>query len=434
MSAEYGFPGFLRKARRCGALVVQPRMGFSDPVDMARGLAAVRAANAVTAGTLTLDSYTRTGQLDQARRALEDGVALNGYPILTHGPKLTREILAGTVGEHFPVQVRHGSSLPYDIVRSVVDSGIAATEGGPVSYCLPYNRTPLRHAVPEWARCCELLAEREDAHLESFGGCMLGQLCPPSLLIALSVLEGLFFAQHGVPSVSLSYAQQTHAEQDAEALAVLNRVAGELLPGLDRHVVLYTYMGVYPGSREGALDLLGDAAALAVCGGADRLIVKTPAEAHRIPTIAENVEALEYAAAVAGHERARPDAPAVPADTGLYAEVRALIDAVRELSDDVGTALVRAFEAGYLDVPYCLHPDNRGATSSYLAEDGRLCWAATGRLPLPGRASVTVDGLTSSDLLAALSYVARRYDRVPAPRRPIRPAMSEVSVSSRADR
>ena len=94
----------------------------------------------------------------------------------------------------------------------------------------------------------ELVADRGGrAHLETFGGCLLGQLCPPSLLVATSVLEALFFVQHGLRSVSLSYAQQTHPVQDIEALAALDRLATELLPDVvDRHIVLYTYMGVFP--------------------------------------------------------------------------------------------------------------------------------------------------------------------------------------------
>ena len=69
-------------------------------------------------------------------------------------------------------------------------------------------------------------------HLESFGGCMLGPALPAGLLVALSVLEALFFRQHGLRSISLSYAQQTHPGQDLEAVAALRRLAGELLPEL----------------------------------------------------------------------------------------------------------------------------------------------------------------------------------------------------------
>ncbi|MER8105498.1 methylaspartate mutase [Kitasatospora sp. NPDC094016] len=417
------FGAFVAQAAEAGALVVQPRMGMAQAARMREGLLATRAAAAVTVGTITLDSYTRTGDLDAARRALAAGAGLNGYPIATHPVEVTRAVLAGVADAGFPVQVRHGSAAPEHIIGALLAAGLDATEGGPVSYCLPYGRTPLHEAVARWQRSCELLSSmREfgaDPHLETFGGCMMGQLCPPSLLIAISVLEALFFRQHGLRSISLSYAQQANARQDEEALAALGRIAGELLADVDRHLVVYAYMGVYPRSPDGARLLLEDAARLAVRGGAARLIVKTTAEAHRIPTVAENVRALETAAAAATAERARPR-PAAPPDTGIEAEARALIGAVLDLDTDVGRALVRAFAAGYLDVPYCLHPDNAGRTRSSIGPDGRLLWSAVGSMPIAGLAEGgRAPILGSAGLLAALSQVQQRYDgraeRPPAP-------------------
>ncbi|MFI8447193.1 methylaspartate mutase [Streptomyces erythrochromogenes] len=423
--------------------MVQPRMGMADPLRMRDGLRATRDAEAVTVGTITLDSYTRTGDLEAARRALAEGVGLNGYPIATHPVDTTRAVLRGVTDARFPVQVRHGSAMPEHIVRALLSVGLDATEGGPVSYCLPYSRTPLREAVAAWQRSCELLASTREygaePHLETFGGCLMGQLCPPSLLIAVSVLEALFFRQHGLTSLSLSYAQQADPRQDEEALTVLGKLAGELLPDVDHHVVLYAYMGVFPRSPGGARLLLEDAARLAVRAGAARLIVKTTAEAHRIPTVGENVRALERAAAAAAAERSRhaPTAlPALPAPheagtgtgtgidpgsgtgTGIEAEARALIGAVLELDADIGRALVRAFAAGYLDVPYCLHPDNAGRARTSLAPDGRLLWSSVGSMPIAGLAD---DGprppiLGSAGLIAALSHVQRTYDdRAAAP-------------------
>ncbi|MEU5217484.1 methylaspartate mutase [Streptomyces sp. NPDC020807] len=417
----HGFGGFVAAARAAGQLVVQPRMGMADPARMRDGLLATRGASAVTVGTLTLDSYTRTGDLAAARRALADGVGLNGYPLATHPADTTRAVLRGLADDRFPVQVRHGSALPQHIIRALLSVGLDATEGGPVSYCLPYSRTPLREAVVAWRRACELLAEAGESgaepHLETFGGCLMGQLCPPSLLVAVSVLEALFFRQNGLRSVSLSYAQQADPRQDEEALTVLARLAGELLPDVDHHVVLYAYMGVFPVTPGGARLLLQDAARLAVRAGAARLIVKTTAEAHRIPTVAENVRALETAAVAAAEERAALSAGPAPRtglveDTGVEAEARALIGAVLDLDPDIGRALVRAFAAGYLDVPYCLHPDNAGRTRSSLAADGRLSWSNTGSMPIAGlgAAGHRPPILGSAGLLSALSHVQRTYD------------------------
>jgi methylaspartate mutase epsilon subunit len=170
--------------------------------------------------------------------------------------------------------------------------------------------------------------------------------------------------------------------------------------------VVYAYMGVYPLTGDGATRLLQEAARLTARSGAARLIVKTTAEAFRIPTIAENVTALETAAAAAGLV-ATPD-PHVDSET--YAEARALVDAVLELDDDLGAALVSAFQRGYLDVPYCLHPDNAGRSTGQVDSGGRLRWTRTGSMPIrptgpPGRRT------SAPDLLDSLNYIRRTYDQ-----------------------
>lgn len=113
------FGAFVARAHAAGRLVVQPRMGFADPARMRAGLAATGRVRATTVGTLTLDSYTRLNELAAARRALADGNALNGYPIVAHGPAVTRKVLDGIQGEHFPVQVRHGSAQPQHIIAAL---------------------------------------------------------------------------------------------------------------------------------------------------------------------------------------------------------------------------------------------------------------------------------------------------------------------------
>jgi methylaspartate mutase epsilon subunit len=189
-------------------------------------------------------------------------------------------------------------------------------------------------------------------------------------------------------------------------------MATEFLSDVDWHVVLYAYMGVYPRTRQGADALLADAARLAVRGGAARLIVKTRAEAHRIPTVAENVQALEFAGAVAGDSGLR--AVVAATDTGVLAQARRLVEAVLELHPDIGVALIRAFQGGILDVPYCLHEDNAGRARSALAADGRLVWARTGRMPIEAGSGAAREPVSSSALLAALRFTADRYDRAAA--------------------
>ncbi|MEV5716974.1 methylaspartate mutase [Amycolatopsis mediterranei] len=405
-----GFGAFVAAAARRGELVVQPRMGFGDVARMRAGLVATRDAGVPAAGTITLDSFTRTGDHGSVRAALAEGRQLNGYPIVDHPLEVTREMLAGLCGPDFPVQVRHGSPRPQRIMAALVAAGLDATEGGPISYCLPYSRVPVAESVRAWTEAVRVFAgQREHGrpHLETFGGCMMGQLCPPALLVAISLLEAMFFRGLGLDSVSLSYAQQTHPGQDLEALLALRALAGEFLPATEWHIVVYAYMGSFPRTPGGALALVADAARLCVRGGAERLIVKTTAEAHRIPTIAENVTALRVASATAGVEDGRA---AVVEDTGIAAQARAVVEAVLDLETDLGAGLARAVRIGLLDVPYCLHPDNARRTGATVDAAGRLRWTRTGDLPLRGLADAGGEPGTAEQLLRALSYMERKYD------------------------
>jgi methylaspartate mutase epsilon subunit len=320
-------------------------------------------------------------------------------------------MLRGLVSRDFPLQVRHGSADPRRIFETMLAAGVHVTEGGPVSYCLPYSRMPLRQAVDAWSASARLLAEQRGlgirCHIETFGGCLLGQLCPPSLLVAVSLLEGMFFRSHGVSSISLSYAQQTNAGQDREAIAALRRLARRFLPATDWHIVVYTYMGVYPSTAEGAQALLDESVRLAAGAGAERLIVKTAVEASRIPTIGENVGALERAAAIAAG--VRPGDPVDAEDSETYVEASALVEAVIELHPRLDRALVMAFAGGLLDIPFCLHPDNRNDARSVIGADGRLEWLDTGRLPL-GRRRRAAGTLSAEGLLRMLAFTASRFD------------------------
>ncbi|WP_251096890.1 methylaspartate mutase [Streptomyces sp. Caat 7-52] len=407
------FGRFVAEAQARGALVVQPRMGFSDPALMRAGLQATKGAADAVVGTVTIDSYTRVGDEPSAVRALHERVPLNGFPITSYSPHTSAWVLDGVRDAAFPVQVRHGSARPQGIIAALARLGLDATEGGPVSYCLPYGRTPLLDSVRNWQESCEALvalrATGAEPHLETFGGCMLGQLCPPGLLVALSALEALFFHRAGLRSISLSYAQQTSHAQDREAVHALRRLAGDLLPDTDWHIVLYTYMGLYPRTPRGALDLLERSAELAVETGAARLIVKTTAESHRIPTVEENVEALRVASRAAARHVTAAAPRADLADNPVYAEARALVDAVLELDADPGRALLKAFARGLLDVPYCLHPDNAGRSRSAIDHDGRLVWTEIGAMPI-GHVSRRGRRLTAAGLYDALSFVQRRHD------------------------
>lgn len=411
-----GFSAYVQEAKRQGRLVVQPRMGFAQVAQMREGLAAVQAAAEPRIGTVTIDAYTRVGQIDKATAALREGLPLNGYPIVSHGPEATWEMLEGLRGPSFPVQVRHGSAFPQAIFVASAASGFDAIEGGPVSYNLPYSRAALAETVAAWSQAARFWADYGEheaitAHIETFAGCMMGQLCPPGLLVALAVLEALFFREHGIRSVSLSLAQGIHDGQDIGALRALRRLAGHYLVGMDWHLVFYTFMGLFPKTREGAEAIIRASALIAVQGGAQRLIVKTAAEAFGVPTIAQNLEAMQWAREAA--DSACPsEEPEVEAwATQVSAEAECLIEATLALADNVGNGLLAAFAQGTLDVPYCPHPSNRNLSRATVdPATSRLDWASVGLMPIKGLAQATGETLDSHKFHNILNLNRRRYD------------------------
>lgn len=410
------FSKFIALNKQKQQLVVQPRMGFGPIKQMADGLAQVRAVNAACVGTLTIDAYTRVGDFVTPAECLLSQKPINGFPIVSHSKDAIMQMLQQVTGPDFPIQVRHGTAEPQHIFRRMAELGLDTTEGGPVSYCLPYSRLPLSQAVKAWDESCTILAnETEYPHIETFGGCMLGQLCPPSMLIAISILECMYFRDLGIPSVSASFAQGTSTEQDIAALKVLRDIASQRLGKMDWHTTLYTYMGIYPSSETGALRLLADSAKLAKQTGCERMIVKTKVESIQIPTIEENLEALNLAHR--SSEEAELKTIMSQLEQSYYDEIfaqsSALIDATLNLHKDIGQALCLAFEKGILDIPYCLHLDNQGKTRSYIDSDNALRWASIGDLPISAESCSNIIGhraITSNMLLEMLHHKANSYD------------------------
>lgn len=177
-------------------------------------------------------------------------------------------------------------------------------------------------------------------------------------------------------------------------------------------MVIYAYMGVYPMTDHGAQALLGRATELAVGTGSERLIVKTVAESRRIPTVEENVDALEFAGdTAAGSGPVIGDADAT--DSQTYREARALIEATLDLDRDISRALLLAFRRG----------SSTSRTASTRTTAAAAAATSTGTAgcagPTPAR---SLGGLaegghsrrvTSAGLLTDLSYMRRRFDEAP---------------------
>jgi methylaspartate mutase epsilon subunit len=406
------FTSYIRREHDAGRVCIQPRMGLSRIAEMKRGMEKVAAVDAATICTITLDSFTRVGNFKKASEALRADEPLNGFPIVSHDIDQVRELISHIETQYQkPIQVRHGSPRPGKIFQRMVDVGVVVSEGGPISYCLPYGSVSLEQTLDAWEDATRVFAEASArSHIESFAGCMLGQLCPPSLLVALNIIEGIFFHTFGLRTMSFSYAQGTSAAQDLAGLLALNSLRQKYLSDVDSHTVFYMYMGIFPQTTQGAKRLMVDSIGTVLAAGAERVIVKTPVESSRIPSIEENVASLEYTQWLL-NENSMETSPADEDEYGLIvAEADSIIESVLSLDADIKSAVATAFRLGRLDVPYCIHPNNQGRAKAAIDGRGYLRWISSGGMAIRTNYLDTRRSRGSDDLKESLHFLRKRYD------------------------
>ncbi len=377
----------LERARVAGRVALQPRCGVGGHREMAALLTHLEREGRADILTLTIDSHTRLGRFDHAARALRtDPRTLNGYPLVTHGWRRGRELNEAVAA---PLEIRHGSPDPRALFQVSVASGITSFEGGGISYNLPYSKdVPLAHSLAAWSEvdavCGELAALGTVVDRELFGT-LTAVLVPPSISLAVSVLEAVAAAAEGVRCISVSYPQSGHLSQDVAALRAVPELAARYLPaGVRVHAVLHEFMGVFPRERHHAEQLIFFGALTARLGGASKLITKTYQEALGIPDAEANAAGLRLAdiANSALLEFIPVDEEAVAEEQEwICREVAEIVEPVLAARNLHG-AIVTAFATGRLDIPFSASRHARSAVIPRRDAGGAIRYQSHGGLPL----------------------------------------------------
>jgi methylaspartate mutase epsilon subunit len=383
-------------ASRAGRTLIQPRGGvpvFDAQLELTRALSEAGADFV----PLTIDSCTRHNQYETAaqllKRSEEEGRSyLNGYPLVCHGHALTRELY---VGLEKPVSLRHGTPDARLLAEIALASGIVEVEGGGLCYCLPYSEGfPLDRALLHWQyvdRVCALYSKPgRPVHRESFGP-LSATLVPPAMAVAIQVIEALLSAEQGVVSFAVSFGQTGSFIQDVATADVLRRLARRYLDrfgfeAMHTHLVYHQWMGQFPMKRERAAALIAGAALVAEVIDADKIVVKTVDEALGIPSAQVNAEAVDTVRYVMQTFRTPEPmgSPAIEAEAALIeAEAASILEAVFALPGDAfWESVYRAFQLGYLDVPFSPHADNANKMVSMRDDNGSIRILDPGKVPI----------------------------------------------------
>ncbi len=383
-------------AQSKGVPCIQPRGGF-PLFEAQRRLTQQLSEAGADFVPLTIDSYTRHNQYDTAtqllKRSEEEGQNyLNGYPLVSHGHELTREMYRGLAK---PVSLRHGTPDARLLVEVALASGIAEIEGGGICYCLPYSEGfPLDRCLLYWQyvdRICALTSTEElPIHRESFGP-LTATLVPPAIAIAIQIIEALLAAEQGVTSFAVSFGQTGSTIQDLAIARVLRTLTRDYLAecGFDSvqsYVVYHQWMGQFPPGREKAAALIAGATVISSMISADKIVVKTVDEALGVPRAEINAEAVDtvrYVLRTCGFSET-VTSPLVDREASLIeSETRAILSAVFDMPGQAfWQSVFRAFQLGYLDVPFSPHADNANKVISMRDANGSIRIVEPGNVPI----------------------------------------------------
>ncbi|MGC5363260.1 methylaspartate mutase [Streptomyces sp. DT24] len=378
----------LRAADAAGRPAVQPRCGVGGHEEMLALLRELEPAGPDIL-SVTIDAHTRLRKFDTARELMLDSPAdLNGYPLVSHGWRRGREL-----GEavHVPLEVRHGSPDGRDLFAVSIAAGITSFEGGGIGYNLPYSKNvPLSRSLRAWqqvdALCGALAASGLIIDRELFGT-LTAVLVPPSVSLAMTMLEGIAAVREGVRCLSVSYPQGGEPHQDIAALRAVRTLSRRYLgTAVEVYPVLHEFMGVFPATPEFAGLLILHGGLTARLGGATKVINKTVQEAYGIPDAGANANGLRIAALGASQllDFVRVDEDRVAEEQHwIEREVAEIIEpvlATGALFDSIDAA----FRAGRLDIPFSASVHARSQVIPRRDRTGAVRYGDSGGLPFSG--------------------------------------------------
>ncbi|HXM58731.1 MAG TPA: methylaspartate mutase [Candidatus Dormibacteraeota bacterium] len=378
----------LRGAQRRGRTTIQPRCGVGGHEAMLALLRDLEAGAHPDILTVTIDSHTRLRRFEQALRVLNVNPAdLNGYPLVTHGWRRGRELNECV---RVPIEVRHGSPDARVLFGVALAAGITSFEGGGISYNLPYAKdVPIADSLAAWREVDALCGEVARAGLvvdRELFGTLTAVLVPPSISLAISVLEAVAAAREGVSCISIAYPQGGNLTQDVAALRAIPELSRRYVPaGAEVFAVLHEFMGVFPRVRAHAEQLILHGALTARLGGATKLITKTYQEAFGIPDAGANAEGMRLADLANSPllDFISEDGERVEEELRwILREVAEIVEPVLEARGDLYANIAARFETGELDIPFSA---SRHAHSDVIPRrdpTGAIRYLDPGRLPL----------------------------------------------------
>src|SRR6056297_1295837 len=362
--------------------LLQPRAGVPRLDEQIELLEHLQNAGQADLLPTTIDSYTRDNEYEKAQQGLNDarengGDTLNGFPAVNHGVEGCRELIEALDA---PIEVRHGTPDARLLAAVTFAGGFQSFEGGPISYNIPYTKEhDLAETIGHWQYVDRLAgaytARGVRINREPFGP-LTGTLVPPSIAIAVGLVEGMLAATQGVRSVTLGYGQVGNLVQDIAALRALRSLGEEFLPDeVTVTTVFHEWMGGFPPDEARANGVIGLGGMTAAVAQPDKVITKSPQEFQGVPTKEANAAGLRTTRQLVDMViEQNVQLVGVDRELNLIQKAsRELIEEVLAQGDgDVAQGTLAAFDSGALDVPFAPSDSAKGDVLPARDDDGRI--------------------------------------------------------------
>ncbi|MEG3639636.1 methylaspartate mutase subunit E [Magnetococcus sp. PR-3] len=377
------------------SILIQPRSGVGnaqEQIDLFQAFAN-RGAHVLS---YQVDSLTRNNDYLGVDELLKDAYlktssVLNGFPLINHGVPTLRRISQQVAT---PLQCRHSTRYPELLAEVSYAGGVTAFEGGPICYNIPYFKD---YALQEAIHCWQYVDRLTGHYYEKAGivldreffGTLTATLIPPSLAITTCILESILAAQQGVKCVSLGYAEQGNRIQDVAAIRTMAQLGRKMLDNLGYHdvqvnTVFHQYMAAFPLDPNKARELILQSAVTAGCSGATRMLIKTVAEAFKVPNKTDNLEAIRLAqAGLQMAQRVELDQHALHHEMSIIQqEVESIFDAIVLAGNgNLIEGIIKGFQRGLLDIPFAPSIHNQGNVLTARDVEGAVRFLDCGHLP-----------------------------------------------------
>lgn len=387
----------LQRAKSSGDPAVVPRAGVSGWEEQRQLMRALDEAGAAYL-PVTIDSLTRELHFADAKKRLEAGTPLNGYPLVAHGIESNRLLF-----QQFdkPVIVRANAVDLRVTAEYGFASGATAFVSGPMYATIYYSKnTAIADGIRKWQYLYRLMGHYTEAGVamadDAVGFSQSGTCSVPALMHVGVVLDALIMAAQGVKHIMVYSMLQGNLAQDIASCLAVEQLVNEYLSrlgldGVETYVASSDWNGAFPTRRPDAYGLIAANVVAAALAKAPLNYVKTIDEGIGVPTAQANADSIRvtrYLLRLIGRQADAWRTPEVEFELALnLMQARAILDNLLDVGDgDPVVGTIRTLASGELDIPFSPNVNVRGSVLPIRDAAGAVRFLDYGALPIPSEA------------------------------------------------